>query len=363
MPDDDADDDQDTYVNPDPPTNNGYDPDNYNIYYGQPNQIYNDVFGLDNGVYVYITKQPNKPIIINKDIYDYAYFDDLIGSKGFITDRTNRYDNPHDRRIGDVFLGEEELGKSNNKDDTILLDTVAEYIDSNLDELISAFDAVATTSIFISMVSYVGATLALTTPFTAALAIPVATLGSVMGFTGMVSGIFETGLATFKYISGATKTGLDGKRLSEEEAEHRTSTAGRDINRGVVNTLTSVALFYGSLLLLGLAKDTVNNMYQKPITSEIDNNNSEDAGKTGIIHQHHQLPQQFKKQFDKVGLDIENYKIPLDKADHILKPDGLHTGKNSWNIQWGNFFKDYPNATKPEILEQLSKMQETFGLK
>lgn len=118
----------------------------------------------------------------------------------------------------------------------------------------------------------------------AALAIPVATLGAVMGFTGMVSGIFETGLATFKYISGATKTGLDGKRLSEEEAEHRTSTAGRDINRGVVNTLTSVAFFYGSLFLLGLAKGVVGTLNQKPIIQDDKNDRTVKLNSKGVSY-------------------------------------------------------------------------------
>ena len=95
--------------------------------------------------------------------------------------------------------------------------------------------------------------------------------------------------------------------------------------------------------------------------SEVDT--TEGAGKSGIIEQHHLLPQQFKKQFEKAGLDIEDYKIPLDKADHRLKPDGLHTGENNWNKQWSDFFRDNPDATKPEILNQLDKMQKTSGLK
>jgi hypothetical protein len=83
----------------------------------------------------------------------------------------------------------------------------------------------------------------------------------------------------------------------------------------------------------------------------------EDSGKTGIIEQHHRLPQQFKKQFEKAGLDIEKYKMPLDKADHRLKPNGLHTGTNNWNKQWDDFFEQYPDAKQNQILNQLDKMQ------
>jgi RHS repeat-associated protein len=87
------------------------------------------------------------------------------------------------------------------------------------------------------------------------------------------------------------------------------------------------------------------------------------AGKAGVIEQHHQLPRQFKKEFEKAGLDIKKYKTPMDKADHRLKPDGLHTGTNSWNKQWADFFKDNPEAKQDQILDQLDKMKKASGLK
>jgi hypothetical protein len=87
---------------------------------------------------------------------------------------------------------------------------------------------------------------------------------------------------------------------------------------------------------------------------------AEGAGK---VEQHHQLPRQFKNEFKKAGLDIEDYKIPLDRNTHRLNPDGLHTGSNNWNKQWADFFRDNSNATKSEILDQLGKMQKEFGLK
>jgi hypothetical protein len=87
------------------------------------------------------------------------------------------------------------------------------------------------------------------------------------------------------------------------------------------------------------------------------------AGKTGNIEQHHQLPKQFKQQFTRAGLDIEDYKIPLDQSNHRLKPDGLHTGSNNWNKQWEDFFSDNPDAIKNDILNQLDTMQKYFGIK
>jgi hypothetical protein len=75
------------------------------------------------------------------------------------------------------------------------------------------------------------------------------------------------------------------------------------------------------------------------------------------------LPQQFERQFKRAGLDVEDYKIPLDRSDHRLKPGGLHTGTNSWNKQWADFFETNPYAEKLDILNQLDKMQKVVGLK
>ena len=87
------------------------------------------------------------------------------------------------------------------------------------------------------------------------------------------------------------------------------------------------------------------------------------AGKYGgkvvqAIEKHHQLPQQFIKQFEKVGLDIEEYAIDLGKAAHRLKPNGLHTGTENWNKQWKQFFDKTPDYSKQDVLDQLQKMQK-----
>lgn len=86
------------------------------------------------------------------------------------------------------------------------------------------------------------------------------------------------------------------------------------------------------------------------------------AGRTGSIEQHHLFPQEYIENFKSAGLDIEQYKMPMDRADHRLKPNGLHTGPNNWNRQWKDFFTRYPNADRGQILDQLSKMNKEFGL-
>ena len=84
------------------------------------------------------------------------------------------------------------------------------------------------------------------------------------------------------------------------------------------------------------------------------------------IEEHHLLPKDFRELFEKVGLNIEDYKIPLDKLTHRLKlkgdPYGLHTGPENWNKQWKIFFDKYPSFTKQQVLQQLKKMRKAEGI-
>ena len=81
---------------------------------------------------------------------------------------------------------------------------------------------------------------------------------------------------------------------------------------------------------------------------------------------HHLLPRskKLKTFFENAGLNVEDFKIALDKAKHRLKPNGIHTGnfEDSWNGVWTTYFKNAPNASKSEILEQLAKMRDAFGI-
>jgi len=80
---------------------------------------------------------------------------------------------------------------------------------------------------------------------------------------------------------------------------------------------------------------------------------------------HHLLPQsqKFRSFFERAGLDIEDFKIPLDKAKHRLKPKGIHTNDGgNWNKVWKEFMDASPNASRGEILQQMERMREQFGI-
>jgi hypothetical protein len=83
------------------------------------------------------------------------------------------------------------------------------------------------------------------------------------------------------------------------------------------------------------------------------------------IEQHHLLPTQFKDNFEAVGLDIEEFKMPLPRSQHRLNPDGIHTiAGGDWNGVWQNFFNEHPvgTYTADDVLNQLAKMMNDFGL-
>jgi apoptosis-inducing factor 3 len=65
----------------------------------------------------------------------------------------------------------------------------------------------------------------------------------------------------------------------------------------------------------------------------------------------------------KQPLEIEKYKVPLDRATHRLNPGGIHNkAGGDWNGVWDKFFEANPNATKDQILQQLQRMRTDFGI-
>jgi hypothetical protein len=80
------------------------------------------------------------------------------------------------------------------------------------------------------------------------------------------------------------------------------------------------------------------------------------------IHQHHLLPKAFKEYFEKAGLKIDDYTIPLPESLHTRRPHGVHTGVDNWNRQWKAFIEQNPNATQDEILGYMNQLRKDFGI-
>jgi hypothetical protein len=77
------------------------------------------------------------------------------------------------------------------------------------------------------------------------------------------------------------------------------------------------------------------------------------------------IPQakRFQKYWKRAGVNIDDYTIPLERARHRFKPNGIHmTQGGDWNRVWDEFFKINPHAMKQEILDQLAKMRRDFNI-
>jgi len=106
------------------------------------------------------------------------------------------------------------------------------------------------------------------------------------------------------------------------------------------------------------------NIAREVVGTTLKNANSVNSARIGstAVEEHHLLPRQFKAQFDRAGLDVERFTINLSKAEHRLKPDGLHTGSDNWNANWKEFFQLNPTANRQQILQQLVSMKNKFGI-
>ena len=57
----------------------------------------------------------------------------------------------------------------------------------------------------------------------------------------------------------------------------------------------------------------------------------------------------------------------LTAAEHLLKPDGMHTGEGEgrggrWNNEWKKFMADNPSASAGQIIDKAIQMVRDFNL-
>ncbi len=70
---------------------------------------------------------------------------------------------------------------------------------------------------------------------------------------------------------------------------------------------------------------------------------------------HHVIPQQFRDDATRAGIDVDDYIIELDVSVHKR----VHS--EGWNKDWAAFFSE--KRTKDEVIEFIKKMLEKYGLK
>src|SRR6478736_3880494 len=71
---------------------------------------------------------------------------------------------------------------------------------------------------------------------------------------------------------------------------------------------------------------------------------------------HHIFPQQYRAEFERAGIDIDEYTIEMSQDEH----QALHS--NGWNQEWGDFFDETPNPSADQIRNFASELLNEAGL-
>jgi hypothetical protein len=83
------------------------------------------------------------------------------------------------------------------------------------------------------------------------------------------------------------------------------------------------------------------------------------------IELHHLFSQaaEFLPFWDRVGISINHWLIPMTAAAHRLLPNGIHTkAGGDWNSVWRQWMSENPEATKEQSFQQLRQMIKQFGI-
>lgn len=89
------------------------------------------------------------------------------------------------------------------------------------------------------------------------------------------------------------------------------------------------------------------------------------------IQKHHLFPQQFKNQFEKIGIKIDELTVELTERLHLqgihgkggfVGPGDIVIPAEKWNVLWSDFFKNNPNPSSKEIYQFAGQLMDAFGL-
>jgi hypothetical protein len=79
-------------------------------------------------------------------------------------------------------------------------------------------------------------------------------------------------------------------------------------------------------------------------------------GRSSDLERHHVFPLEFEANFRACGINPEDYVMLVARAEHRLRPSGLHTGLDHWNSQWRRFMKEHDRPTPEQFFGQLNMM-------
>jgi len=87
------------------------------------------------------------------------------------------------------------------------------------------------------------------------------------------------------------------------------------------------------------------------------------------IEEHHLLPQDPKlaDQWQRLKIDIDDFKVAVDKEVHRLGTNGIHNKtfkewRGGWVKNWRDFFDKDPMADSAKVFAHLKEMIGKYGL-
>ena len=81
-----------------------------------------------------------------------------------------------------------------------------------------------------------------------------------------------------------------------------------------------------------------------------------EACNVSAIDQHHIFPQQFRPDFERIGVNIDDYTLRIPKQLHQT----IHS--SGYNTQWQSCLQANHNVTKTQLISQAENMLGGLGL-
>lgn len=83
------------------------------------------------------------------------------------------------------------------------------------------------------------------------------------------------------------------------------------------------------------------------------------------MHRHHLIPQAFREDFKKLGIDIDDYAVPIPSRDHIGKT-GIHNAEFRYNNYWSAFMEEHegadPTVTRFDAMMCIVQCMSAFNI-
>lgn len=81
-----------------------------------------------------------------------------------------------------------------------------------------------------------------------------------------------------------------------------------------------------------------------------------EARDISVIAQHHIFPQQFRPDFERMGINIDDFTVRIPKQLHQT----IHS--SGWNNKWQTYLKANPDSTKAQLLSKVENMLGELGI-